>query len=174
MINFEIKGHREIDISYQGINLTEFSFKANKQISNKEILDTFLRTKHFAFDSLRDCQKSDTEKGYLRQAFNIDNIKITDFKKGDKEQVLKFLLDFINESDWGDDRSEFAKLLDKYFEIHNQFSIDNDFFIISKDWFGNNDDKLIEPESWTYIYYFLIISIDRNLNLLTFTEWTYD
>lgn len=157
MINFEIKGHSEIDISYQGINLTEFSIKAGKQISNDQILDTFIRTKHFTFDSLRDCQKSETEKQYLKQAFKIDHIKITDFKKCYKEQVLKFLQDFINEPDCGEDINEFAKLHDKYFEIHKQFSTDNDFFIISKDWFDNNEDKLIESESWIYTYYFFII-----------------
>jgi len=78
-----------------------------------------------------------------------------------------------NEPDWGDDRNEFAKLLDRYFEIHNEFG-DNEFYILSKDWFDNEDERVIEPESWAYIYYFLIISVDRESNLLILTEWSYD
>ena len=118
--------------------------------------------------------KNNTEnKPYLRQAFDTDRINISDFKKKSKKETAEFLYDFINQPDWGDDRNEFAKLLDKYFEIHNQFR-DNDFYIISKDWFDKGDDRVIEPESWVYSYYFLIISVDRNLNLLTLTEWTYD
>ncbi len=107
------------------------------------------------------------------RAFNIDRIKISDFKKLNKEETTKFLFDFLNEKDWGDDKNEFATLLNKYFEIHEQFD-NNDFYVISKDWFDRDDEKVIEPESWCYIYYFLIISVDRNSNLLTSTEWQYD
>ena len=173
MTTFETKGHREIDVSYQGINLTEFFFVADNQIDNDQIVDTFIRTKHFSYDSLRDCIKKEPNKGYLRQAFNIDKIKINDFRKFSKEETIKFLVDYLNEADWGDDRDEFATLLDNYFEIHNQFG-DNDFYVISKDWFYRDDERVIEPESWCYTYYFLIISVDRNLNLLTLTEWKYD
>lgn len=173
MTTFETKRHIEIDESYQGINLTEFDIKVDEQIDNDKVVDTFIRSKQFLFDSLRDCVKAEPDKGYLRQAFNVDKIKITDFKKTDKQGVSKFLSDFINEPDWSEDRNEFAKLIDKYFEIHNEFE-DNDFYILSKDWFDKKDEKVIEPESWVYTYYFLIISVDRKLNSLTLTEWTYD
>ena len=173
MTIFETKRHIEIDESYQGINLTEFDVKVDEQINNDKVVDTFIRSKQFLFDSLRDCVKAEPDKGYLRRAFNVDKIKIIDFKKTDKQGVSKFLSDFINEPDWGEDRNEFAKLLDKYFEIHNEFE-DNDFYILSKDWFDKEDEKVIEPESWVYTYYFLVISVDRKSNSLTLTEWTYD
>ena len=167
------KRHIEINEGYQGINLTEFPIEIDELITNDQIIDTFIRSKQFSLDILRDCVKAEPNKVYLRQAFNIDKIKITDFKKTGKQGVSKFLFDFINEPDWGDDRMEFAKLLDKYYEIHNEFG-DNEFYILSKDWFDKEDERVIEPESWVYIYYFLIISVDRKSNLLTFTEWTYD
>jgi hypothetical protein len=167
------KRHIEINEGYQGINLTEFAIGVDELISNDQIVDTFIRSKQFLFDSLRDCVKAEQDKGYLRQAFNIDKIKIIDFKKTDKQGVSKFLFDFVNEPDWGDDRNEFAKLRDRYFEIHNEFG-DNEFYILSKDWFDKEDERVIEPESWVYTYYFLIISVDRKSNLLTLTEWTYD
>ena len=173
MTTFETKRHIEIDESFQGFNLTEFTIEVAEQIDNDQIVDTFLRTKHFSYDSLRDCIKKEPDKGYLRRAFDIDKIKISDFKKTDKKGTTKFLFDFINEPDWGDDRNEFAKLIDKYFEIYNEFT-DNEFYILSKDWFDKDDERLIEPESWCYTYYFLIISVDRDSRTLTLTEWTYD
>ncbi len=173
MTTIETKRHIEINEGYQGINLTEFAIRVDDLISNDQIVDSFIRSIQFSFDSLSDCVKAEQDKGYLRQAFNVDKIKITYFKKTDNEGVLKFLFDFINEPDWGDDRNEFAKLLDRYFEIHNEFG-DSEFYILSKDWFDKEDERVIEPESWVYSYYFLIISVDRKLNSLTLTEWTYD
>lgn len=169
----ETKRHIEINEGYQGFNLTEFAVEVEELSSNDQIVDIFIHSKQFSFDCLRDCVKAEPEKGYLRQAFAIDKIKINDFEKTDKQGVLKFLCDFINEPDWGDDRNAFAKLLDRYFEIQNDFG-DNYFYILSKDWFDKNDERVLEPESWVYIYYFLIISIDRKANSLTLIEWTYD
>ncbi|HRG19369.1 MAG TPA: hypothetical protein PLP39_09785, partial [Flavobacterium lutivivi] len=173
MITFETKRHIEIDESYQGINLTEFAFSIKNPLENDQIVDIFIRSKHFTYESLRDCIKKETDVKFLRRAFNIEKIKISDFKKINKEGTTKFLIDFLNEKDWGDDKNEFATLLNKYFEIHQQLG-NNDFYVISKDWFERDDEKVIQPESWCYIYYFFIISVDRNSNLLTFTEWKYD
>lgn len=173
MINFETKRHIEIDENYQSINLTEFAIKVDIQVDNDQIVDAFIRSNQFSYDSLRDCVKVEPNKGYLKQAFSIDNVKISDFKKTTKQGVTKFLLDFLNDNDWGDDRKDFAKLLDRYSEIHNIFE-ESDFFIISKDWFNKHDEKVIEPENWVYTYYFLIILVDRNSNLLTLSEWKYD
>jgi len=173
MITFKTKRHIEIDESYQGINLTEFAIEVDEQIDTDKIVDTFIRSKQFSFDSLRDCIKFGPDKGYLKRAFNFDKVSITDFKKTDKNGASKFLEDFINETDWGDDRDDFAKLLDRYAEVHNRIP-ESESYIISKDWFDEDDEKLVEPESWCYNYYFLIIYVDRNSRTLTFTEWTYD
>lgn len=173
MINIETKRHIEINEGYQGINLTVFAIAIDEQIDNDQIVDSFIRSKQFSFHSLRDCVKAEPNKGYLRRAFDIDKIKITDFRKTDKQGVAQFLFDFLNEPSWGDDRNEFVKLLDRYFEIHNEFG-DNDFYILSKDWFAEQDERLIEPEKWLYIYYILIISVDRKSNVLILSEWTYD
>ena len=162
-----------MDESYQGINLTEFAIGFDEQISNDQIVDTFIRSKPYSYDSLRDCVKAKPDKGYLRQAFNIEKIRVKDFKKTDKQGVSKFLTDFLNEPDWGDDRNEFDKLLDRYLEIHNEFG-DSEFYILSKDWFDKEDERVFQPENRVYTYYFLIISIDRKSKSLTLTEWTYD
>jgi hypothetical protein len=173
MTTFETKRHIEIDENFQGINLTEFGFAVDKHIDNDQIVDTFIRTKYFSYDSLRDCIKKVNDKEFLRRAFDIDKIKISDFKKTDREGISKFLTDYFNEPDWGDDREDFAKLLDRYFEIYNE-SANNEFYILSKDWFVKDDERIIEPESWCYTYYFLFIAVDRNSKTLTLAEWTYD
>lgn len=73
----------------------------------------------------------------------------------------------------GEDRKEFAKLLDKYLEIHDQLP-DADFYVINKDWFDKDSKKVLEPENWLYTFYFLIIYIHKNLQTLMLIEWTYD
>ena len=174
MTTFETIRHIEIDESYQGINLTEFSILADDNVANDQIIQAFIRSTNFSFDSLRNVIKDNYEnKPYLKRAFNIDRINISDFKKKSKEETATFLYDLINQPDWGDDRNDFEKLLYKYFEIYKRLE-SNNFYIISKDWFSKIDEKVIELEWSIYSYYFLIISIDRNSNLLTLTEWTYD
>jgi hypothetical protein len=170
---FEIRKHSEVDEGYQGFNLTEFLFTAEINLTTDLILDTFLRSTHFSFDSLRDVIKKDTKQGFLRQAFVIDEIHISDFRKLNKSGTRKFLIDFLNEPDWGEGRNEFAKLLDKYLEVHDQLS-EETFYVINKDWFSKDSKKVLEPENWVYTFYFLIIYVDMNSQRLIVTEWTYD
>lgn len=173
MTTFETKRHIEIDENHQGINLTEFAIGIDEQTHNDQIVERFIRSISSLFDSLRDRVKAEPDKGYLKRAFNFDLLNITHFRKTDRQGTSDFLFEFINEPDWGNDRGDFAKLLDRYLEIHNELSA-NEFYILSKDWFGKEDDKIIEPDGWVYTYYFLIISVDRRSGLLTLTEWTYD
>ena len=174
MITFEVKRHIEINENYQGFSLTEFSFELNEKVTNDSVVDAFIHSKHFTSESLRDVVKHNPEsKPYLRQAFDVEQIKIDDFKKLDKVATTKFLVDFLNEPDWGEDRSEFAKLLDKYLEIQTPLS-DEDYYVISIDWFDKGDKRVLEPEDWIYSYYFLIIHTDRKSNTLILTEWSYD
>ena len=173
MTSFEAKRHIEIYEGYQGINLTDFSIGTAKDLNSDNIVNAFIRSDQFTYDSLPDRVKSETNEKYLRRGFNFEKIAISDFRKLRKDGTLNFLIDFKNESDWGQDREEFEKLFEKYLEIHKQFG-DIDFYIISKDWFYKDDEKVVDPEYWCYIYYFIIISVDRDLDLLTLTEWTYD
>lgn len=131
---------------YQGINLTVFAIGIDELTSNDQIVETFIRSKQFSFDSLRDCVKAEPDKGYLRRAFNIDRVAISDFKKTDNQGASKFLSDFLNEPDWGDDRNDFAKLINRYFETCNTL-LGIDFYIISKDWFDIDDEIFMLTKS---------------------------
>jgi len=185
MTTFEIKRHIEFCENFQGINLNEFFINADHNTSNDQIVDAFIRSRSFVYDCLWDSMKKETKEhcheqtGFLRRAFDFNKVKITDFKKCSKEETVNFLFAFLNKSDWGDDKSTFSNILDKYLEIHERF-LSDDFYIISQDWFdkGNwserGDERLFTPECLIYSYYFLIISIDRNSGSLAITEWVYD
>ena len=172
MTTFNTIKHREIDAQFQAINLTEFIFETPTHTDNDQIIEDFIRSKHYSYESLRDCIKREPKRGYLGQAFEIDKIDIHDFKKFNKQQTTNFLTDLCNDSFY-EDNKDFFYLCDEYFKIHELFG-DNTFYVISKDWFEDNDPKVREPARWCYTYYFLIISVDRISNLLTYTEWTYD
>jgi hypothetical protein len=173
MIEFDKINHIEFNENFQGVNLTEFTIRTDNKTTTDEIVDSFIQSKSFTYESLSNCIKEEPEKNFLRRAFDFSIIKFSDFKKTDHVGTTKFLFDFINEPNWGDDRNKFAKLLDKYFEFHS-LQENRNFYIISKDWFNKDDERVIEPEHWCYTYYFLIFSIDRKSNILSLSEWKYD
>ena len=104
MTAFKIIRHRETFEGYQGCNLTEFKFHADDIIAADQVVDTFLHSDSFKYDSLLDAIKREPNKGYLGRAFDIDKITIADFKQLEKTGVINFLVDFLNEPDWGDDK----------------------------------------------------------------------
>jgi hypothetical protein len=159
----------------QGILLTEFSLKNNSIQNDKLIIDKFLKSKHYTIDCLPDFVKNDTKHPdfYLRQLFNDKQISITDFKELKKEEIFDFFEQFSNHDDWGEDKGDFKILLEKFNSIINNYE-SNRFYLISKDWFGEGSDKIRKPENWIYIYYFLIIWIDRINKYLMVCEWNYD
>lgn len=174
MFTCEVKQHIEVHENFQGFNLTEFSFSDNEGLSCEELVELFIRSTHYKFDCLPDVVKADTHnKPYLRQAFDTNEICISDFKKFDKLGISNYLLDFLNAPDWTDDRKEFEILHGKYLEIHNQLA-DADFFVISKEWFEQGDKRVLEPENWCYNYYFLILYLNKSTSSLILTEWAYD
>ena len=173
MTGFKIIRHSETFEGYQGCILTEFKFQPDKVLTENQVVEKFLHSDSFKYDSLLDAIKREPNKGYLGRAFDINKITIADFKRIDKKGVHNFLVDFLNDPDWGDDRTDFSNLVDKYSEIHSTLREDT-FFIISKNWFDQKDERLLEPQSWCYTYYFLIIYFDKIDNILLLTEWTYD
>ena len=173
MTAFKMIRHSETFEGYQGCILTEFRFQLDKTLTEEQVVDNFLHSDSFKNDSLLDAIKREPNKGYLGRAFDIDKITIADFKHVDKKGVSNFLVDFLNEPDWDGDRADFSNLLEKYFEIHSTLH-DDTFFVISKNWFDQKDERLLEPQSWCYTYYFLVIYFNKIDNILLLTEWTYD
>lgn len=109
----------------------------------------------------------------MRQVFELDLIKLGDFKQTDKNGLVKFLNDYAKQDDWETDREDFIKIKDRFFEYLENYQPEN-FYIINKEWFDQNDKRLRQEESWIYTYYFLIIWLDKSSKLLTVSDWTYD
>lgn len=169
MTTFKIQKQSVINENYQGYDLTGFSIHLDNEENCSKIVDTFIHSPFFTEDKKSDDRLN---KGYLSQIFAINKIDVSNFKKMTKSETLMFLVDFLNDPSWEDDRKEFATLLDKYFEVHKTLS-DKEFYILNKDWF-DKDSEILNPVHWIFTYYFIIIHIDNELQTLTVTEWTYD
>jgi hypothetical protein len=175
MPTFKLNSQKEINEDYQGINISQFTYSNAENVSEEFLIDLFFHSKSFTEESIREIIKNDTEnRPFLRQAFEIDLIKMDDFKQTDKNKIIEFLNDYGNTNDWGDtDGDNFIKLKDKFLEFLTNVK-SNNFYLISKEWFDENSEKVREPENWIYSYYFLIIWIDEIDKILTVSEWTYD
>lgn len=91
MAVFELKSQEEIDEKYQGINLSKFKFSDNKNDSEEELIDDFIHSKSFTEESCREIIKNHTgEIPFLRQAFEIDLVKIKDLKNSIKRVSFNF------------------------------------------------------------------------------------
>ncbi len=172
-MNFVLKKQKEENVENQGVNLVEFDILLNKRYTDEEVINAFLKSNAYSRDCLHSIVKEHKSNldWFLRQMFNENTISITDFQKIDKNQLVNFFVDFGNEDDWGDDRGDFHKLLDVIFEQVEEY---NSFYLISKDWFSVNDNRIRNPEHWIYTYYFLVIWIDIKSSKLMHYEISYD
>ncbi len=172
---FKLNLQKEIDVDYQGVTLSEFTFSNDEQLSENELFDFFIHSSSFTEESRSEQIKN--HKGdipFLRQAFEIANISIGDFRELDKNNIIKFLNDYSEQDGWGDtDGDDFIILKNKFIDLVKSVHSDK-FYLISKDWFDEKDKRLREPESWIYSYYFLILWLDNLNKTLTVSEWTYD
>ncbi|HXH69201.1 MAG TPA: hypothetical protein VNI60_02520 [Pyrinomonadaceae bacterium] len=172
---FKLNSQKEIDENYQGINISEFTYSNDENLSKDDLIDYFIHSNSFAEESRREIIKNHTgDIPFLRQAFEIDFVKISDFKIVNKNGVVQFLNVYSEEVDWGDtDGIDFIKLKDRFIEFLKIIQSDK-FYLISKEWFDENDKRLRHEENWIYSYYFLIIWTDEISKTLTISEWTYD
>jgi len=111
MTTFKVRKQIVTNETYQGYNLTEFSIENNKEENTNRIIDSFIRSAFFTGEQ----NSEDYIHGHLSQVFKINKVDIDNFRKLDKADTVKFLVDFLNNPSWEDDRIEFATLLDKYF-----------------------------------------------------------
>jgi hypothetical protein len=175
-MNFELLNHQEIVEEYQGINLNEFKFPELENIIEEELITEFIYSNSYKEDCLTEIKKKypENKNFFLRQAFEIDNVLIKDFRKLDKKDLINFLNDLWSSDDWGDtDSNDFLIIKDKFIGLLKSTSI-NSFYLLNKDWFKEGDLRIREPERWIYSYYFLIIWIDKVKNTLLVSEWAYD
>jgi hypothetical protein len=171
---FNLNSQKEIDEGYQGINISEFTYSNDENLSEENLVDLFVHSVSFTEESRRESIKNHSGGiAFLRRAFEIDLVKMDDFKQTDKNGLVKFLNDYAEEDNWEKDKDDFKKIKDRFFGFLEN-GLSKNFYIISKEWFDQNDKRLREPESWIYTYYFLIVWIDELRKTVTVSEWTYD
>jgi hypothetical protein len=174
MTDFKLNRHFEINEHYQGANITEFHYSNPKDVSNDYILNDFLKSGHIEKDCIRDYVKNSPNRdGFLKGAFILSEINSDDFKKYSRNEVVKFLNDILLEPDWHEDLEDFKRIHDRFIHFLNDLNADI-YFTISKEWFDDLSSKKLTPESWVYVYYFLIIWIDNNSKTLGFSEFDSD
>jgi len=162
----------QIAEEFQGILMTIFSLTDNFERADNLIIDEFLKSNSFAVDCLGEKAKKNPEI-YLRQLFDNQKISVEDFRELNENEIANFFIDYSNESDWGEDRKEFKNLVEKFKTIIGNYPSDK-FYLISKDWFEKDNEKIRNPENWIYLYYFLVIWFDNEKKSLIVCEWTYD
>ncbi len=78
---FKLNSQKEIDEDFQGINLSEFTYSNFENLSDENLLDSFIHLSSFTEESRRERIKNHTgDIPFLRQAFEIDFVEINDFK----------------------------------------------------------------------------------------------
>ena len=174
MTTFKIKSHLEINEKFQGVNITEFYYSNPYNLSNDEIINNFLHSDHIENDCVRDVVKNSSHKHeYLKGAFVLPEINVNDFKKCSKEEIMKFLSDILAEPDWREDIDDFKRIHDRFVRFLNDLNTNN-YYSISKSWFDELNSIKLTPESWVYVYYFLILWIDNKIKILGFSEFDSD
>lgn len=184
MLEFKLISQKEIEGHCQGINLSEFTYSNDGKISEAKLIDFFIHSSSFKEESRKERIKNHTgDCPYLRQAFEIDLVKLSDFKKFDKSGVIQFLNNFVelNESRAKDatvertnyDKAVFSSLKDTFLESLKDVESDS-FYIISKKWFNRDDKRVRQVEHDNFVYYFLIIWTNVMNKTLTVSEWTFD
>ena len=174
MIDFQFEDQKNINQNFQSVCYSRFSIINIECHSEEQIVDQFIHSTKFSIESLPDVKKQDLSNAFLKQAFDPLRLSIQDFKKTSKDHVIKYLTDLENDNNWGEtDQEDFILLKNQYLNLLDTIETDC-FFILSKDWFSIDDNKLRDPENWVYIYYFIIISVDIKNSMLSISEWTYD
>jgi hypothetical protein len=165
---------QQIASGFQGLTLTEFSLN-DTELSDINLIGTFIKSENLTKDCIPEKVKKDSQNqdSYLRPVFNDKKIFITDFKSFNKLDLQDFFNDFLAQSSWAKDKSDFIIIFNRFKIILDSTSFES-VYLISKDWFDEESEKLREPESWIYIYYFLIIWIDTAKKNLLVCEWSYD
>jgi hypothetical protein len=109
---------------------------------------------------------------FLEGAFNLSNLDITNFRVFKKESLVRFFHEYAQSDDWGEDRTGFISIMDRFDRLLEKGTTD-EIFLISKEWFSQSD-RVLSQDSEVYIYYFLIVWMDIDKKIVNVCEWNYD
>lgn len=165
----------QISENNQGFYLTEFQLDSKLDNSDDSIIDEFIKSESFTYDCLPEMIKKDKNNPdfYLRQLFDNEKISTIDFQRFGINELIDFFENYAKHNDWVDDQEDFLKVF-TIFKTKLSMNKSVGYFLLSKDSFNSDNEKIRNPEGWIYIYYFLIIWVDRLERKLFFCEWNYD
>jgi len=111
---------------------------------------------------------------YLRGLFNSKKLSIKDFKLIQDKGIYYYLEGFSDsEEEWGKDKIIFKSLLSKFTDITKDSL--SECYLINKEWFNANSNKVKAREFALYDFYFIILWIDKKDNSkLYISEWFSD
>ena len=119
-------------------------------------------------------ETSPNKSKYLKGLFFSDNLIVDDFKKIPSDCIYYYLDGFSDsEEEWGEDMPAFKALLASFYK-KTQDSLSS-CYLINKEWFSDENNKVRSREFALYDFYFIIIWIDKNDSQSMFiSEWFSD
>ncbi len=147
-------------------------FHVLKDFAFKNLFDSDVFDNEIQPDHVKDSQ--DDMNGYLKGLFYSNKLSIDDFKFLNSNSIYFYMEGFSDsEQEWGDDKLLFKKLLEEFKEI-SKGNLDGSY-LINKEWFSKESDKVRNREFTLYDYYFIIIWMDKNdESKLYISEWFSD
>jgi hypothetical protein len=171
LIQFNRTESFELQNEYAVIKVRVWQY-SDSELPIDTLVQTFIRSHHFrtgGVGSFGVCQISDER---TLGPFNLLNINAADFLKVDKAGVEKFLIDYFNDSNGGDERESFKEEMSKFPTLGEKF-IANNSFILDRDWFDSTSNKLTDVID-IYVFFLIIIGVKPMENKIIVSEWFYD
>lgn len=166
MKKFELILKTEVTGEHSGYSINEYKYSHSD--SKEDIINSFLTAENFKQEDFSSLVKLVPNKEYLGHALNLENIKISDFKKYEKQKLIIFLDEIINKSSINEVILTERYLLGKLIQSIN-FSNGTEFYVVSRDFFdltykhGEMLDKRIEFAMTVYNPYILILWTSGNI-----------
>lgn len=112
--------------------------------------------------------------GYLQGLFNSKKLSIEDFRFVPHQAIYYYLEGFSEtQEEWGEDKPLFKELL-RVFKENYLDTIDG-CFLINKEWFDENSEKVRDHEFMIYDFYLVIIWKDKkDSSKVYISEWSAD
>jgi len=162
----------EVEKSF-GFTINQFDIESPFKIDR--LLSTNVLEMEFSPNSIRETSKNGEDPNeFLKGLFYSQKLSEKDFKVIGEIGIIYYLEGFSDsEQEWGEDKPTFKRLLAKF--VNNTVTNLNDCYLINKEWFRENSEKVRRREYDLYDFYFIIIWIDKNDDsILYISEWFSD
>lgn len=149
-----------------GFDISVFDFSDELNLSD------ILKIETLQADMQKELVKKDSANEYLKPLFILDRLDVKDFEKfKSKEELFQYLEAFADNDKWFEFNKVFKRSIIQFKSYFSSISA-NDAFLINKDWFTLESEKVREREFLCYGFYLLIIWFDLDKGKLYTCEWS--